>query len=331
VPPCRREETRRPQATRRARPTPRAEHIAEEGANERIAALEAALEDSEQRLRLITEVSQDILCFIHLDGVFAYVSPAFAGVLGYPPEEIAGTHFDSYFETEEAVSAAAIFERVAGGERVPPVEVTARHRDGHAVPLEVSAAPVVRDGRTVGVYGIARDITRRRRAEEGLRWYTGHLESLLKQGDDRERRDRETFAARLRRHHDAEAALRDDQELLRGAIETAPFGVAIVDTDGGVLWFSRRFQALVGMRAARLEGRPLATLINPADRSELARMQARVLSGTAGIETAIVRLAKAPPAAPPARVTLALVRQPSGLPRCLVVAVEPQSAAGAEG
>ena len=328
MPPCRREEARRPQPTRKTRPSPPARHVAAESDGARIAALEAALEDSEQRLRLITEVSQDILCFFRLDGVFAYVSRAAADVLGYAPTVIAGTHFETYFEPAEAASVTAIFERVAGGERVPPVEVTARHLDGRTVPLEVSAAPVVRDGRTVGVYGIARDITRRRRAEEGLRWYTGHLESLLKEGDDRERRDRETYAARLRRHHDAEAALRDDQELLRGAIETAPFGVAIADTTGNLVWVSRRFQELVGVPADRLGGRPLAALIEAADRHEVARVQARVLSGAADLDAALARLTNAPPEAAPARVTFALVSQPSGRPRCLVVAVEPHGAVG---
>ena len=104
--------------------------------------------------------------------------------------------------------------------------------------------------------------------------------------------------------------------------------MAIADTAGDVVWVSRRFQELVGVPADRLGGHPLAALIEPADRHEVARVQARVLSGAADLDAALVRLTNAPSEAAPARVTFALVRQPSGLPRCLVVAVEPHGAVG---
>jgi PAS domain S-box-containing protein len=287
-----------------------------------VAELEAALADTEERLRLITEGSRDILCFFHPDGVFAYVSRAFGDVLGYPPESVAGTHFRAYFDETEIASAAEIFARVAGGEEVPPLEVTARHRDGHPVPLEVSAAPVVRAGRTVGVYGIARDATLRRRADEGLRWYSGHLERLLAEGDDRVRRERESYAVRLRRHRDAEATLRESEALLRAAIETAPYGVALADLEGEVAWASRRFAALLGDAGGRVAGLRIADAIEPADRQAVEVACAEVAAGRSELRACLARLVGAPHSGR-ARLTFALVRHACGKPRRLVVAVEP--------
>jgi PAS domain S-box-containing protein len=271
---------------------------------------------------MITETSLDVLCFFRRDGVFAYVSRAFADVLGFPPESVVGTHFRDYFEPVELGSAAALFKRVASGERIPPLEVTARHRDGHAVPMEVSAVPVVRAGQVLGVYGIARDVTRRRRAEEGLRWYSGQLERLLKEGDDRERLDREAFAAHLRRHQDTEAALRDAEDLLRAAIETSPLGVAIVGVDGRVLWPTRRFLELSGRSPARVDGRRLDALIHPADRKGFALVQHEVATGKVDFGRFDARFAAGSAAAGPMRFSLALVRHVTGEPRCLVVAAE---------
>lgn len=280
------------------------------------------LSDAGERLRLITETSQDVFCFFDLDGVFVYVSPAIVPVLGFTPEELVGAHFRSFFEPAEAASATELFVRVAGGERIPPVEVTARGRDGQAVPLEVAAVPVVRDGATVGVYGIARDVTRRRRAEEGMRWYSGHLERLLKESDERERSDRERFAARLRRHHDTEAALRADQDMLRAAIETSPLGIAIAAVDGSLLWASRRFREL-GSRAERpLAGVRLADLVHSDDRTAVAAVEREVASGRVDFGRIDARFAAGASRQRVAHISLALVRHATGQPRYLVVAAE---------
>ena len=55
--------------------------------------------------------------------------------------------------------------------RVSPTvyELEVLSKDGRRVPLEVSSRLIVRDGRPVGVQGIARDVSERRRAEQALR------------------------------------------------------------------------------------------------------------------------------------------------------------------
>ena len=311
-----------PDGLRRKRRAPTPARVDGERARH-VAALESALQNTEERLRLITETSVDIICFFRTDGVFAYVSRASNDILGIAPEDIVGTHFSNYFEPAELGSAAAIFDRVAGGEMVAPVEVTTRHRDGHAVPLEVSAAPIIRGGTIVGVHGIARDISKRKQAEEGLRWYSSHLERLLIELDDRKRRDKETYAAHLRRHHETETALRDNETLMSAALEMAPLGVAIVGVDGCVLRASQRFRDLAGQSQATLAGSPLDGLVETPDRSRFRRVQDLLSTGTTDFETINARLARVPPGLPPVRFSLALVRQATGEPRCLVVAVEP--------
>src|SRR5262249_15781598 len=60
--------------------------------------------------------------------------------------------------------------RLARGESVPPFETVRLHRDGRRLDVSLRLSPVRdRGGEVIGVSGIHRDITERRRAERALR------------------------------------------------------------------------------------------------------------------------------------------------------------------
>jgi two-component system sporulation sensor kinase A len=58
------------------------------------------------------------------------------------------------------------------------------HRDGHKVLVHVKNVPIYVDGQLIGVYGIIRDITESKRAEEELRQTRDQLESFIKHTAD---------------------------------------------------------------------------------------------------------------------------------------------------
>ncbi|MCI0534850.1 MAG: PAS domain S-box protein [Verrucomicrobiales bacterium] len=62
-----------------------------------------------------------------------------------------------------------IIKRKAGGEMATSYELEVIARSGERRTLEVSSRPILGEGRPVGVQGIARDVTERKRAEENLR------------------------------------------------------------------------------------------------------------------------------------------------------------------
>jgi PAS domain S-box-containing protein len=59
--------------------------------------------------------------------------------------------------------------RIMGGEMIGEREFTVLRRDGTAFPVLVYTAPIMREGKSAGLRGIAVDITQRKQAEERVR------------------------------------------------------------------------------------------------------------------------------------------------------------------
>src|SRR5262249_28449948 len=72
--------------------------------------------------------------------------------------------------TEQSVALSIdMLNRKLHGQSRTNYEVELRTKSGEHITMEISSRLVQRDGITIGVQGIARDITLRRRAEEALR------------------------------------------------------------------------------------------------------------------------------------------------------------------
>ncbi|MFX1534182.1 MAG: PAS domain S-box protein, partial [Promethearchaeota archaeon] len=131
---------------------------------------EEALRQSEQRFREIAERSFDIIAELDLDGCFTYVSPATKKITGYTAEEIVGTSiFDHILPSESKISEIiSNMEQVMKGETILGLELEIMRKDGTPVFIEVNGSPIIRDEQIIGMQGVAREITHRKRMEEAL-------------------------------------------------------------------------------------------------------------------------------------------------------------------
>lgn len=132
---------------------------------------EAALRESEERLRQFGEASADILWIRNAaDGHVEYVSPAFASVLGISMQDIPGgrelARWLEFILPEDRQATIGKLERVRSGERVSH-EFRVRRPDGAIRWLRSKDFPLKdRDGRVQRIAGISRDVTDERRGSE---------------------------------------------------------------------------------------------------------------------------------------------------------------------
>src|SRR5439155_16884027 len=133
---------------------------AEREGGERLAA-------SEARYRSLVENLNDIVYVHDLNGVIQEINDAGVRLSGVPREQIIGRSAADFLLPDDFARAAGVIQRMATGETTAALFTAEFLRsDGTRRLLECSGRVIRRDGVAVGVQGVARDITDRRRLEQ---------------------------------------------------------------------------------------------------------------------------------------------------------------------
>ncbi|MGB7537027.1 MAG: PAS domain S-box protein, partial [Anaerolineales bacterium] len=128
----------------------------------------AELVEANSYNRSLIEATIDPMVTITPDGKIGDVNAATEKVTGFTRKELIGTDFSDYFTDGE--KARAGYQRVFDEGKVNDYELEIRRRDGRTTPVLYNASVYTDETRTVkGVIAAARDITRRRQAEEKIR------------------------------------------------------------------------------------------------------------------------------------------------------------------
>ena len=140
---------------------------------------EAILRESEERYRTLLESSPDPIVVYDMFGVATYVNPAFEQTFGLSRDELLGKQInfvpqENWPETKKAI------ERMLSGKKINLFETRRLTKDGKVLDVQISST-LYRGGtgQPVGNIVILRDISARKRAEEELQKYHGHLEELV--------------------------------------------------------------------------------------------------------------------------------------------------------
>ena len=117
--------------------------------------------------RAIVNSSQDAIVAGTLDGTITIWNAGAERLYGYTAEEAIGQSLCLIAPPERHHETTALLARVRQGERVQSFDTVRRRKDGSLVDVSLAISPI-RDeqGATIGVSGIVRDITERKRAED---------------------------------------------------------------------------------------------------------------------------------------------------------------------
>ncbi len=118
----------------------------------------------------------DVIWAAGADRIFTYLSAGSEQLLGYRPEELVGRSSELIMhESSREAFARGYRWQVAHPDGDQTYRVNLRHRDGHAVPVEVHNIGTPVNGRYGGGTGSAREMTERDRLEREIRAQAAEL------------------------------------------------------------------------------------------------------------------------------------------------------------
>jgi PAS domain S-box-containing protein len=193
---------------------------------------EEALRASEARYRALVESSPDGIG-IHQDGRVVFVNPAGARLLGaQSPDELVGKPaMDLLHPDYREVVRERIRRSLAEGQPAPPLTEKFIRLDGTVIDVEVTAVPIIWEGRPA-MQVVFRDITERKRMEEELK---------------------------------------ASEERYRDLFENANDGIYILDRAGRIVSFNRKAEEITGYTVEEVRGQSYTLLVSSGPERKKAR------------------------------------------------------------
>ncbi|MGD9494823.1 MAG: PAS domain S-box protein [Armatimonadota bacterium] len=236
------------------------------------------LHDTNELLTAIIQASPVAIVVYDRQGNIRLWNHAAEELTGYPPEEVIGRPAKLVPE-EAAEESGAVMARVLAGEVLRNVELLWRHRDGHALEVSVSAAPLRDpDGTVTGLVGLFADISERKRAERELH---------------------------------------ETNELLQAIIEASPVAITVHGLDGEVRLWNPAAEQLSGYAAQEAVGHPSPMV--PPDKMAEYRRNLQMLAEGHEIHCSIFEWKRKDGSLVQIELSAAPLRDPEGRPRGNVV------------
>ncbi|MDP3426303.1 MAG: PAS domain S-box protein, partial [Humidesulfovibrio sp.] len=127
---------------------------------------EQALQETEERLRLLVELMDEGVVLTCPEGKLRYVNPAVSRMIGMPAAELLGQSYFEFLAPENAEAQLDRLEARRKGSR-EPYEARFLRKDGSKALVQVTPFPLFsREGEYQGSCGIVQDITQARAREE---------------------------------------------------------------------------------------------------------------------------------------------------------------------
>ncbi len=217
---------------------------------------EEALIESEDQYKTIFELAPDGIITINKKGIITACSPSFIELSGFSKNDIVGKHFSKAptLNVKEVPKYIKMFISMINGKIPKPFEILWKHKNGSSRLAEVRASLMRKNLEIVGIQGIARDITERKKTE---------------------------------------AALRESEKRHKELVDLLPQGVFELDTNGNFTYLNRYGLKLTGYSQKEISGGfNVSQLMIPEDRERLTQTVSKIMVGEKSVGNEYTSLRK---------------------------------------
>ncbi len=181
-----------------------------------------ALYESEHRFRSLVEGARDLIFTVSGQGIITSLNPAFEALTQWSRTQWIGELFSALLHPDDTAFCRDVVEAIL----VRGISMTCSMRismkSGGYASGEFVGAPQIENGCIVGVLGIVRDVTERRRIEE---------------------------------------ALRESEERLRSIVQSTTDAIVLVNAVMEVAFWNKGAEAAFGYSAQDIIGKPISTIL----------------------------------------------------------------------
>lgn len=139
---------------------------------------ERELKENKQRYQSLFYYNPDLVYSMDVHGALLNTNLSFHRVLGYTPEQVKGKSWEIFAAGQSLNEIKQYFERALEG-TPQSYETVGMHENGEEVMVHTTNMPIMVDGQIVGVYGIAKDITERKKAQQEILSLKQRMELVL--------------------------------------------------------------------------------------------------------------------------------------------------------
>jgi PAS domain S-box-containing protein len=209
--------------------------------------IEEELQNSEERLKILFQYAPDAYYLNDLKGNFIDGNKAAEEVTGYKKEELVGKSFLTLklLPLKQIPKAAKLLAKNLKGYPTGPDDFVLKRKDGKQISVEIRTFPVKIHGKSL-VLSIARDITKRKQAEEALRRSRAELEDRVKKRTADLAEANKSLKAEISERRKAEKELRKSEERYSLAQRAANIGSWDWDINIGALYWSDQIEPIFG-------------------------------------------------------------------------------------
>lgn len=152
-----------------------------------VSKLEKTLKISKERFQSVLDAAEDGIFTLDLKGNFTSGNKKAEEICGYKKEELIGKSILTLLSKESVPAILKILNNIMTKRTLSyQFETEIKRKDGNLTSLEIKGSVVREGGRIVGVLGIARDISERKRVLEELKKKNKELEQFNKLAVGRE-------------------------------------------------------------------------------------------------------------------------------------------------